>query len=127
MTTTAPSLWRNRPYVLLLSGETVSSLGAQISYIALSITAVNYLAATEFQVGLLGAVETAAFLFLALPAGAWVDRMSHRRVMIISNIIRAALLTLIPLAWGFGIRASRGCCGWGSVSGCAGYSSTSPS
>ncbi|MCJ7826814.1 MAG: MFS transporter, partial [Demequinaceae bacterium] len=103
MVSTAPSLWRNRPYMYLLSGETVSSFGAQIAHIALSITAVNYLAATEFEVGLLGAVESVAFLFLALPAGAWVDRMSHRRVMIASNIIRAALLSLIPLAWAFGV------------------------
>ncbi len=98
-----PSLWRNRAYVLLLSGETVSSFGAMIVHVALPITAVTYLAATEFQVGLLGAAESAAFLFLALPAGAWVDRMSHRRVMIAANVVRAALLGIIPLAWGFGI------------------------
>ena len=98
-----PSLWRNRAYVYLLSGETVSSFGAMIVHVALPITAVTYLAATEFQVGLLGAAETAAFLFLALPAGAWVDRMSHRRVMIAANLVRASLLGLIPLAWGLGI------------------------
>ena len=96
---TMPSLWRNRPYVYLLSGETVSSFGAMITHVALPITAVTYLAATEFQVGVLGAAESAAFLFLALPAGAWVDRMSHRRVMIAANIARSGLLGLIPLAW----------------------------
>ncbi len=98
-----PSLWRNRSYILLLSGETVSSFGAQIANVALPITAVTYLAATAFQVGLIGAAESAAFLFLALPAGAWVDRMSRRRVMIAANAVRAALLLLIPLAWAAGV------------------------
>ncbi len=98
-----PSLWRNRPYVYLLSGETVSSFGAMIVHVALPITAVTYLAATEFQVGVIGAAESAAFLFLALPAGAWVDRVSRRRVMIAANVLRAALLGVIPLAWGLGV------------------------
>lgn len=99
----ATTLWRNRPYMLLLSGETISSFGAMILHVALPITAVTYLAATEFEVGLLGAAESAAFLFLALPAGAWVDRLSHRRVMIAANLSRAVLLSLIPLAWAMGV------------------------
>ena len=98
-----PSLWRNRAFTYLLAGETVSSFGAMITHVALPITAVTVLAATEFEVGALGAAESAAFLFLALPAGAWVDRMSHRRVMIAANVVRSALLALIPLAWALDI------------------------
>ncbi|PKQ25221.1 MAG: MFS transporter [Actinobacteria bacterium HGW-Actinobacteria-4] len=97
--TKLPSLWRNRPYVLLLSGETVSQFGAQITNVAMPIAAVSYLAASEFEVGLLGAAQMAAFLLLGLPAGALVDRLSRRRVMIWANVIRALLIAIIPALW----------------------------
>lgn len=103
MTAPAPSLWRNRSFMLLLSGETASTFLAAFLHVALPAIAVTTLVASEFQVGLLGASESAAFLFLTLPAGAWVDRLSRRRVMITANLVRAALVALIPLAWVFNI------------------------
>ena len=57
-----PSLWRNRPYVALLTGETVAAVGVEIAQVAIPIIAVSYLVATEFQVGLLGTAEGIAFL-----------------------------------------------------------------
>src|SRR5690606_8062338 len=77
----------------------VSQLGSQVTNVAMPIAAVSYLHASEFQVGLLGAAQMAAFLLLGLPAGAIVDRLSRRRVMIWANVIRAALLAGIPALW----------------------------
>ena len=94
-----PSLWRNRPYVALLTGETVAAVGVEIAQVALPIIAVTYLVATEFQIGLLGTAEGLAFLVLALPVGAWVDRVSRRRVMIGSNLVRAAAMAMVPILW----------------------------
>jgi MFS family permease len=106
--TEAASLWRNRPYMLLLSGETVSQFGSQITNVAMPIAAVSYLHASEFEVGLLGAAQMAAFLVLGLPAGAIVDRLSRRRVMIWANVIRALLLAIIPAMWLMGVLSVSG-------------------
>ncbi len=94
-----PSLWRNRPYVALLTGETVQGLGVEIAQVAIPIIAVTYLVATEVQVGMLAAAEGIAFLLLSLPVGAWVDRVSRRSVMVWANVVRAATMAAIPVLW----------------------------
>ena len=93
------SLWRNRPYVALLTGETVAAVGVEIAQVAIPIIAVTYLVATEFQIGVLGMAEGIAFLLLSLPIGAWVDRVSRRRVMIGANIVRALAMAVIPILY----------------------------
>lgn len=97
------SLWRNRPYMALLTGETVSAVGVEVAQIALPIIAVTYLVASEFQIGVLGMAEGLAFLFLSLPVGAWVDRVSRRRVMIGANVVRAGAMALVPVLWFAGV------------------------
>ena len=65
--------------------------------------AVLLLNATEFQVGVLNAANVAAFLLVGLPAGAWIDRMRKRHVMIAADVVRAAALALVPLLWILGV------------------------
>ncbi|OCI31337.1 MFS transporter [Oerskovia enterophila] len=48
--------------------------------------------------GALNAAETAAFLLLSLPAGAWVDRMRKRRVLVAADLARAAILSVVVVA-----------------------------
>ncbi len=96
-TETTPSLWRNRSFTTLITGEAISHAGVQVARLALPITAVNYLGADERQSGLIMAASTAAFLFIGLPAGAWVDRLPKRRVMIAANLARAGLMATIPV------------------------------
>ncbi|MDQ0797414.1 MFS transporter [Streptomyces sp. B1I3] len=55
------------------------------------------------QAGALAALSTAAFLFIGLPAGAWVDRMPGRRVLVAADAARAALFASIPVAWWLGV------------------------
>jgi len=95
---TAPSLWRHRQFLFLWGGQTVSEIGSQISVLALPLVAVVVLKATAFQVGLLSAAETSAYLLVALPAGAVVDRMAKRRLMLWCNLALFLVIGSVPLA-----------------------------
>ena len=57
------------------------------------------LAATPFEMGVLTALETLAFLVVGLPAGAWVDRWRRKRVLVVNDLVRAVALGSLPLAW----------------------------
>lgn len=99
MTTPSPSLWRHRNFRLIWAGDTVSVFGMQLIGLAIPVLAVQVLAATPFQMGLLGAVEMLGFLLISLPAGAWVDRWRKKWVIVMGDLGRAAVLLLLPLAW----------------------------
>ena len=64
--------------------------------------AVLILDANEWEIGVLGAAEFAAFLVVGLPAGAWIDRMRKRRVMIWADAVRALALGALPVLAAFG-------------------------
>src|SRR4051812_16884853 len=93
-----PGLWQHADFRRLWIGETVSHFGTAISQLALPLVAILTLHASTFQVGLLTAVEMSAFLVVGLPAGAWVDRMRFRVVLIVNDVVRALALASIPLA-----------------------------
>src|SRR5206468_2184237 len=84
-------------------GETVSQFGTMVSQLALPLVAILVVHASTFEVGLLTALETAAFLIVGLPAGAWVDRMRFRTVLIVNDVFRALALGSIPLAQALGV------------------------
>ena len=92
----------HRDFRLLWGGETVSELGSQVSLLAIPLLAVRTLHATTFQVGLLTAAETAAFLIVGLPAGVWVDRIRRHWVMIAADLGRVLVLGSIPVAYALG-------------------------
>ncbi|HEX6685594.1 MAG TPA: MFS transporter [Candidatus Limnocylindrales bacterium] len=92
-------LLTDRDYRALFACTTVGQLGRQVSELALPLIAVLALSASEFEVGLLAAMTTMAFLVIGLPAGAWVDRLRRRNVLIVADLARAALLVTVPLAW----------------------------
>ncbi|WP_067460933.1 MFS transporter [Actinomadura macra] len=81
----------------------VSQFGSQVSMLALPLAAVLALHASPFAVGVLAACETAAFLLVGLPAGAWVDRMRRRQVLVVSDLGRMAVLGSVPAAWALGV------------------------
>lgn len=88
----------NGDFRLLLLGQTTSQLGAQVSAVAIPLLAVLTLHASTFELGLLTASGTLAFAVIGLPAGAWVDRWRRRRLLVISDLARTALLASVPLA-----------------------------
>ena len=93
------SLWRHRDFRLLWAGQTVSELGSQVSQLALPLLAIDRLHAGAFAIGLLTMMSTMPFLLIGLPAGAWVDRVRRRPVLIGADVGRALLLGSVPAAW----------------------------
>ena len=93
------SLWRNGAFVRVWSAATVSIFGSLVSRVAIPFVAIINLHADSVGVALVRGMELAAGLAVGLVAGAWVDRLRRRPVMIWADLGRAALLGLIPLAW----------------------------
>ncbi|GIH18661.1 MFS transporter [Rugosimonospora africana] len=91
-------IFGHRDFRRLWIGETVSQFGSQVSMLAMPLIAALTLRASTFQVGVLSAVGYAPFLVFGLLAGAWVDRARRRPVLIASNLLRAAVLVVVPVA-----------------------------
>ncbi|HEV2006377.1 MAG TPA: MFS transporter [Candidatus Limnocylindrales bacterium] len=88
-----------RDFRRLWLAQTVSQVGTQVTDLALPLVAILVLNASAFEVALLGAIEFLPFVFFTLPAGAWVDRLPKRRVLIAADLGRAAILALVPFAY----------------------------
>src|SRR5262249_20358798 len=95
-----PSLWRNRDYMLLWSGQVVSTLGNAISGIALPLLVLAVTGSAEVA-GIAAALFSLPYVLFSLLAGALVDRWDRKRVMILCDIGRALLMGSIPLAVAF--------------------------
>jgi MFS family permease len=91
-------LLRQRSFRLLWIGETVSQLGNAMAVVGVPLVAVIVLHASTFVVGVLTAAGWLPWLLIGLPAGAWVDRLPARRVMIGCDVISAALYASVPVA-----------------------------
>ncbi|MFD7452013.1 MFS transporter [Kitasatospora sp. NPDC059827] len=96
------SLWRIPDFRTLFTATALTQLGTNVGYVAVPLVAVEALDAGPGQAGLLATLSTLAFLLIGLPAGAWVDRMHHRRVLIVADLVKAALYASVPLAWWLG-------------------------
>ncbi|MEV0532040.1 MFS transporter [Kitasatospora sp. NPDC050463] len=96
------SPWRISDFRTLFTATALTQLGTNIGYVALPLIAVAALDASAGQVGALATLGTLAFLVIGLPAGAWVDRMRHRRVLVVADLVKAALYASVPLAWWLG-------------------------
>ncbi|MFM2209451.1 MAG: hypothetical protein RIQ96_1094 [Pseudomonadota bacterium] len=76
-----------------------SSLGHQVTMIAVPLCAAVLLHATPTQMGWLTAAELTPFLLLSLPVGVWLDRVRKLPVHIGGEIVMALAILTIPLAW----------------------------
>jgi MFS family permease len=94
-------LWRHSDFLKLWSAETVSRFGSEVSNLAVPFVAIVVLKASPFDVTLLTALLFLPFLLFALPAGVWVDRLSRRPILVVSDLVRAVALASIPLAYAF--------------------------
>lgn len=95
------SLWRNRDYMLLWSGQCISTIGSGVSQIAyplliLALTRSPALTGFAFATGAL------PYLIFSLPAGAYVDRWDRKKVMIVCDAGRALSLASVPIAYALG-------------------------
>src|SRR6476661_5947401 len=83
--------------------ETVSGLGTAVTLLALQTIVVLTLDGGPAETGLLSAARWLPYLLLGLVVGALVDRVRRRPVMVATDLARAGLLGLIPLAWAFDV------------------------
>jgi MFS family permease len=84
-------------------GQTTSTFGSSVTSVALPLVAVAVLGASTFQVALLAAAPWLPWLVIGLPAGAWVDRLPRRPVMITCDVLSLLLFLSIPVAWWAGV------------------------
>ncbi|MGN6033499.1 MAG: MFS transporter, partial [Thermomicrobiales bacterium] len=98
-----PSLWANDNFIRLLSADAMAQVGSQLAVVAIPLLAVGMLHASAFEMGLLGATGTLPYLLFGLVAGAWVDRLPKRTVMMVSDLARGALILGIPVAAAFDV------------------------
>lgn len=82
----------------LWGAETVSQFGSQITPVAVPLLAALTLDATAFEMGLLAAASGLPLLVVGFVAGAWVDRLKRRPIMLAMDIGRAITLLAIPIA-----------------------------
>ncbi|MDV5145615.1 MFS transporter [Streptomyces sp. SBC-4] len=95
-----PALLRERTFRRYWTGQTISLVGDQISLIAIPLAAVLILGADAAEMGWLKTAELLPALLLNLPLGAWADRQARRRrVMIVADLGRAALMLTLPVAY----------------------------
>jgi MFS family permease len=99
----APPAALGRDFHLLWFGEGVSVLGNATTAVLLPLLAVVGFGAGPGWMGALTAAAWLPWLVIGLPAGAWVDRLPPRSVMIVSDLVAAALLASIPIGHALGV------------------------
>ena len=108
---TAPGWWtadaagrsplRQRPIVALVAAEIVSSLGSQMTFLALPWFVLSTTGSAT-KMGVVLAAELVPVAVLGIPSGTVVSRLGARRTMVLSDLARAPLLASIPLLYALG-------------------------
>lgn len=89
------SVFRNRSFTLMWTGQLVSTAGSALTSLAAGIL-VYRLTGSALSVGLMMMATAVPTLFVGLIAGVFVDRYDRRNIMIAADLIRGALVLLIP-------------------------------
>jgi hypothetical protein len=90
-------LWQ-RNFRLLWTGETISGGGTAMAAAGVPLLAVTALHASTFAVAVLTAAAYLPWLVIGLPAGAWVDRLPVRPLMITCDVTATLLYASLPVA-----------------------------
>lgn len=99
---TGRGLWGHADFLRLWAAQAISAFGSRITRTALPIIAVTTLGQPEAVIGVLAAMQLAPGVVLAMMAGGFVDRGRKRRILIAADLIRAALVASLTLAWALG-------------------------
>ncbi|HEX9625160.1 MAG TPA: MFS transporter [Streptosporangiaceae bacterium] len=90
-------LWQ-RNFGLLWFGESISGVGSAMASVAVPLLAIAVLKAGPFAVSALTAAAYLPWLLIGLPAGAWVDRLPPRSLLIAADLASALLYGSLPVA-----------------------------
>jgi len=97
-----PSLWQHSDFLKLWTGQTISRLGSVVTRTALPLVALLVLGAGPREMAYLVISSSLGVLLVGLVAGAWVDRLRRRPILVWTDMIRAALLFWVPVAYAIG-------------------------
>jgi MFS family permease len=97
------SLWRHTDFMKLWTGQTISRLGSVVTRTAVPLVALLVLGAGPAEMAIVIVSQSMAVLLVGLFAGAWVDRLRRRPLMIAADVLRAVLLLSIPAAYVGGV------------------------
>ena len=95
-------LLRDATYRRLWISILISSLGGQVTLLALPLTAAVLLQASPSQMGVLTAMELVPFVVFGLPAGVWLDGMRKLPVYVVGELATAVAVATVPIAWWYG-------------------------
>ncbi len=94
------ALLRNRPFLMLWSGQVLSQIADKVFFVLLIALLVDYLPLPGFQSSMRSAVLIAFTLpaiFFGSAAGILVDRLSKKQILVGSNLVRAFFTLAIPV------------------------------
>ncbi|WP_305782509.1 MFS transporter [Symbioplanes lichenis] len=98
-----PGVLRDAAFRRLWAGMTISKFGSSIAAVATPLIAVQVLDASAFAVSLLTAAAWLPWLLVGLPAGAWIDRVARRPVMLAADLASALVVVSVPIAAALGV------------------------
>src|ERR671939_1786747 len=78
------------------TGQTISNLGSSFTQFALPLL-IFKLTGSAINLGLATAATFLPYLLFGLLIGAWVDRVDRKRLMIVTDLARAAVIASVPL------------------------------
>ena len=91
------SLWKQRNFMLLWSGQLASWMGTEVTGIALPLV-VLALTGSPGQAGIVAAIRGIVYVIWSIPAGALLDRWDRKAVMVVSNLGSGLAMGSISLA-----------------------------
>ena len=87
----------NRSFSALWAGQLISLFGDRLNQLAL-VAVVAISTGSALATGLVFFAATLPNLLLSPIAGTFVDRWDHKEVMVVSDILRAAIVLILPVA-----------------------------
>jgi predicted MFS family arabinose efflux permease len=88
-------VFRHREFRLLLAGQTASTLGDRIVFVALALYVTDI--GSPSDVGIVLAAHAVPLVAFLLIGGVWADRLPRHRVMIVTDGVRFALHALLAI------------------------------
>jgi len=96
------SVFRKRDFRLLWSAQLVSTVGTALTDLAAGIL-VFRVTGSALSVGLMFMAVSIPTLFIGLIAGVFVDRYDRRKIMVVADVARAAIVASIPFLIGINL------------------------
>jgi MFS family permease len=94
-------LWRNRDFLVLMTGEMISSAGSEMAFLVVPLVG-YYLTHSYTQAALAGTASTFGGVATRLPVGALADRWSRRRILLSVDVIALVIYGALAAALAYG-------------------------